>query len=52
VTSHEDQDNNKRRRKELVLMKGCSGVGKSTLANTLEDKVHDLKNGIFVRGNL
>lgn len=37
-------------RKELVLIKGYSGVGKSTLANTLEKKVKETETGIFVRG--
>lgn len=50
MTSVVHQDSNNRKRKELVLIKGYSGVGKSTLANQLEEKVCDLENGIFVRG--
>jgi predicted ATPase len=38
------------RMKELVMIKGYSGVGKSFLANTLEKSVSGLDNTIFVRG--
>ena len=37
-------------RKELVFIKGYSGVGKSTLARTLEQSVGDMKNAVCVQG--
>jgi predicted ATPase len=40
----------KTRRKELVFIKGYSGVGKTSLAYTLEKSVIEMKRGIFVRG--
>jgi DNA replication protein DnaC len=42
--------NNEHGRKELILIKGYSGVGKSMLANSLEKSALDTENGIFVRG--
>jgi predicted ATPase len=40
----------KKRRKELVFIKGYSEVGKTSLAYTLEKSVIEMKRGIFVRG--
>jgi histidine kinase len=46
-----NQQQKTNKRKELVFIKGYSGVGKSTLAYTLEKIVTDnLKKGIFVHG--
>eukprot|EP00980_Cylindrotheca_fusiformis_P016426 scaffold4897_cov129-Cylindrotheca_fusiformis.AAC.3 len=36
--------------KELVFIRGYSGVGKSSLAKTLEKEIKDRKNGIYVEG--
>jgi ABC-type glutathione transport system ATPase component len=38
------------KRKELIFIKGYSGVGKSTLAYTLEKLVTEMENGIFATG--
>eukprot|EP00980_Cylindrotheca_fusiformis_P010936 scaffold2499_cov125-Cylindrotheca_fusiformis.AAC.27 len=38
------------RKKELIYIKGYSGVGKSTMAKTLEKPMSKLPNGIMVRG--
>jgi predicted ATPase len=38
------------RRKELIFIKGYSGVGKSTMAYTLEKPVTNMEKGIFIRG--
>jgi ABC-type glutathione transport system ATPase component len=40
----------KTRRKELIFIKGYSGVGKSTLASALEQSVKETRTGMFVRG--
>jgi hypothetical protein len=37
-------------KKELIFIRGYSGIGKSTLAKTLEKSVTDTKNGILVEG--
>eukprot|EP00980_Cylindrotheca_fusiformis_P013153 scaffold3327_cov61-Cylindrotheca_fusiformis.AAC.1 len=36
--------------KELVFIKGYSGVGKSSLAKTLEKEINSRKDGIYVEG--
>eukprot|EP00980_Cylindrotheca_fusiformis_P013392 scaffold3410_cov141-Cylindrotheca_fusiformis.AAC.35 len=36
--------------KELVFISGYSGVGKSTLARTLEKEIDGMKDGIYVQG--
>jgi predicted ATPase len=38
------------RMKEIVMIKGYSGVGKSSIAKTLEKSVSELDNAVFVRG--
>jgi ABC-type lipoprotein export system ATPase subunit len=38
------------KRKELIFIKGYSGVGKSTLAYTLENLVTEMENRIFATG--
>mmetsp|Transcript_23577 Transcript_23577/g.57798 ORF Transcript_23577/g.57798 Transcript_23577/m.57798 type:complete len:227 (-) Transcript_23577:262-942(-) len=36
--------------KELVFIQGYSGIGKSSLANTLEDTIRKMDHGVFLRG--
>ena len=51
-TSLEDEEllSPSTRKKELIFIQGYSGVGKSTLAYTLEKTVTDMPDGIFLRG--
>lgn len=37
-------------KKEIILAKGYSGVGKSTVIDTLQESVSAIEKGIFVRG--